>query len=147
MTLTVIFSRRECFVWLILSLTISLLVGCSSDLKPIQGVVYIDGTPASHGEICFHPVEGGRGGSGIIQADGSYSISYLKVGDGLPNGKYKITLVIKKATDDDLRDEEYSGKRRTVSLIPLAYNDPKTTPLETELNDGGVFDVEVTTEN
>lgn len=135
-------------MWLVAVLTVA-LVGCGSDLKPAGGTVTVDGKPVESGTIMFHPVAGGRPATGTI-ADGTFTLSYADIEDGLPVGEYKVAIVadkwIPKSTTGpgkstgDAADDEFGGTAgRLVHIVPPVYNDVLTTPMThtvTESSDG-----------
>jgi len=137
----------------LLVLTLVPVAGCGngSNLVPISGTVSVDGKPVSNGKIVFHPVNGERSGSGPIRKDGSYVVSYLEMGDGLPPGQYKVSIVSDKnngepsapvlvvpsdpldpANDGFLPVESEESLRydsTNIHVVPREYNRVETTPL------------------
>ncbi len=137
--------------------------GCGSNLQPAGGQVSVDGTPVKEGTIMFYPVGGGRPATGVI-ADGKFTLSFEKPGDGLPPGDYKVVIVADvwkegkgktKAQEIEEAQAKKSGAIEQTSLattgelthiVPPIYNDIKTTPLKQTVATSGaaenyVFDI------
>jgi len=112
------------------------LAGCGSGdpfsyVRVSGKVTYEDGTPIPVEPLVltFHPQDGQldaktypKSGMAIARKDdGSFSeITSHKPGDGLVPGRHKVTL-----TDLD-------GRPLDARLVPPAYADPATTPLEVD---------------
>jgi len=77
------------------------LSGCGSDrvaVYPVRGQVLLDGKPADHAYVVFHP----QGGSEEIQklrpygranAEGYFELTTFERRDGAPAGQYKVTVI------------------------------------------------------
>jgi hypothetical protein len=72
--------------------------GCGSNPKLISvtGKVTHEGKTVTGGSVWFHP-EGGSEGksertSGQLQDDGTFTVRTFPHGDGIPPGKYRVTL-------------------------------------------------------
>lgn len=77
---------------LVFSLLAVLATGCGSGFTPFGGrVCFSDGTPLPKGQVRF--VSQTHMATGVIQPDGSFQLGSLDVGDGLPPGEYRITIV------------------------------------------------------
>lgn len=79
-----------------------LIVGCSKppfEVAPVTGKVTIDGKPFSTGKVMFAPaakpgsVESGKGAYGLLNDDGSYTLSTYGNNDGAVVGKHWVTVV------------------------------------------------------
>ena len=88
-------SRR---IWWLSLMAICLGCGPSNrpTLVPVTGKVLVAGQPATAGSIYFHPeadnsFQADRPSS-LLQLDGSFTIKTFPFGDGVPPGKYKVTL-------------------------------------------------------
>ena len=67
------------------------LTGCSDHVSISGRVTYSDdGSPLELGRVVFEPEKGIFHARGEIGADGKYSLSTNKPGDGLPPGKYRV---------------------------------------------------------
>jgi hypothetical protein len=130
----------------VLVLACTALLGCGGDgLSQVGGTVKVDGKLLSLGEVTFHPTTGGRRGSGPIRKDGSYVISYLKIGDGMPPGTYKVTIVsnIASSSNDEAEDGATLKREKLTHLCPKIYNSVKTTPLTLEITGDGSNDYDL----
>jgi hypothetical protein len=113
------------------------LAGCGGKqppLAPVTGKVAMDGQPLTAGSIVFHPDAANAfqddNPSSLLQLDGSFTMRTFPFGDGVPPGKYKVTLAPELA----------SRIRRP------QYADPQKTPWSIEVPENGlnghVFDVQ-----
>ena len=79
--------------------------GCGDgrpNLVRVAGHVAMNGQPVTAGAIIFHP-DAANGfqndkPSSVLQLDGSFSIKTYPFGDGVPPGRYKVTLAPELAT-------------------------------------------------
>jgi hypothetical protein len=75
-----------------------ILTGCGNKPKLVEvtGRVTHDGHPVTGGSVWFHPADGnsyqGEKPSGQLQLDGSFAARSFPHGDGMPPGKYRVTL-------------------------------------------------------
>ena len=90
---------------------------------PVSGQVTIDGKPLEFGTIAFYPSAGGRPGGATLAKDGSYSITMYETNDGLPPGKYSVTVAAANWISDDAC-RWHSPKR---------YQNPKQSGLTAEI--------------
>jgi len=141
-------------------LCILLLTGCGDGLIKTTGTVSVDGQPVSGGKVVFFPIDGGRQGTGRIKPDGTYVVSYKRVGDGLPPGDYTVTIVSDKLDEtkkapstrvfigpngEEMEDDGFmpvatGGRRarkdnRLIHIVPTEYNQRETSPLEVTIPD------------
>lgn len=82
----------------VFSLAVAVLVGCGNKPKlvPFTGKVTHEGKAVTGGSVWLHP-EGGIDGkpermSGQLQIDGTFTARTFPHGDGIPPGKYRVTL-------------------------------------------------------
>src|SRR5262245_66311400 len=75
------------------------IVGCGSNapkLVTVTGKVMHKGKTVTGGSVWFHPEGGGEGKpekmSGQLQLDGTFTAQTFPHGDGVPPGKYKVTI-------------------------------------------------------
>jgi hypothetical protein len=80
------------------SLCVVVLPGCGNKPKlvPFTGKVTHEGKAVTGGSVWLHP-EGGADGkpermSGQLQIDGTFTAKTFPHGDGIPPGKYRVTL-------------------------------------------------------
>ncbi|MDM4015703.1 hypothetical protein [Roseiconus lacunae] len=90
---------------------VGFLIGCSKPettlgptLYPVTGTLLIDGEPAVGATVKFVPVEPSKYSSqadqrrsarvpaATVQSDGSFQASYDAIGDGAPEGVYKLLV-------------------------------------------------------
>ncbi|MBO0699734.1 MAG: carboxypeptidase regulatory-like domain-containing protein [Zavarzinella sp.] len=114
--------------------TASLLLafaGCGPRMYPVHGTVTLeDGTPVTRGLVIFERVEGGPAitARGDIQSDGRYQLSTETPGDGVPAGRYRVS--INPLDTSDVPDE------RKVLPFDVKYLNQKTSGLEFEVKPG-----------
>lgn len=104
------------------------LIGCGDSgpqLVPLQGTVRLGAEPVTAGSIYLHPdaansFQGDTPGS-LLGLDGSFSMKTFPYGDGVPPGKYKITL------SPDL----------AARLKVPEYSNPMTTPWQIDVGNEG----------
>lgn len=103
--------------------------GCGGDqppLVPVKGKVVMAGRPLTAGSILFHPDAANAfqkdKPSSLLQVDGGFAIRTFPYGDGVPPGKYKVTLAPELATRIGRPD----------------YADPAKTPWQIDVPDEGL---------
>ena len=113
-------------------------VGCSRgpELSQASGTVSYEGKPVPSGSITFYPSKG-RPASGIIQADGTFTLSSYKRGDGLPIGKYKVCVTAYKQIDAPANLDEIKVAKPAEHLVPKVYSSPLSSPIELEVTESG----------
>ncbi len=140
-----------------------LCISCDvPNTRPAGGSVVVDGKPVENGTVTFYPTAGGRSASGRIKGDGTFVLSYKKVGDGVPPGTYKVVIVGDKwipmspnqktpdalSEEDEVAFDDMRGKLEHV--VPVIYNSIDTTPLERVVesaDDVQDFKIEISTKN
>jgi len=107
------------------------LVGCGSEkpkMVPFNGKVVHNGQPITAGSINFFPDASNSfqkdNPSSILQLDGSFTAKTFPFGDGIPPGKYKVTLA-----------PQLAGRLRAPN-----YASPEKTPWQVEIPEGGLKD-------
>jgi hypothetical protein len=143
-------SRREggpqftAFSCLLLSCIV--LAGCGPSrpaTAPVSGRVTYAGKPVGVGQIMFQPEEG-RPALGSLGADGRYTLTTFKSGDGAPLGKHRVMIEAKQEVGGSpppkSRLEEFRGGVGAPPaiqwLVPEKYSRPETTPLKAEVTSG-----------
>jgi 5-hydroxyisourate hydrolase-like protein (transthyretin family) len=109
--------------------------GCRQDgaivVQPVEGQVNYDGKPAEGVQVFLFPIEAPSmpqipaNPSGITRADGRFSITTFKDGDGAAQGKYLVTLHW-----PDGKSEEESSDRL------LGWYDAAHTKLNVTIKEG-----------
>ena len=117
---------------------IGLLAGCGGagglDTAQVSGTVTFDGKPLAQGTVSFTP-EKGRGATGQIASDGSYTLTTYKKGDGAVVGRHQVAIVAidrQGATPTTLESME----KEITWLIPRRYGNPFTSGLTFEVKQG-----------
>ena len=90
---------------------------------PVSGQVTVDGEPLEFGSITFYAVAGGRPGGASLADGGNYSVTMHDPNDGLPPGKYTVTV----AAADWVSDKACRWH------APKHYQDAKTSGLTAEI--------------
>ncbi|MDR0335593.1 MAG: carboxypeptidase-like regulatory domain-containing protein, partial [Planctomycetaceae bacterium] len=85
-------------------------------------VTFEDGSPLTQGGIAFSTAT--FMADGKIRADGSFTLTSSKPGDGLPPGNYIVTISASE-TDD---------KERTIYLVDPKFGDVTTSPFTAEVS-------------
>jgi hypothetical protein len=82
---------------LIAGFCIGCLAGCGEGdkLYPVQGKLFVSGTPAGNASIFFHPRDKTQLRIPIArtEADGSYRLMTMQPGDGAAAGEYDVVVV------------------------------------------------------
>ena len=125
--------RKNLFFAIVLvSITVT---GCRGGFVPGGGkVTFEDGSPVTFGGIVFETEN--FMAEGRINADGSYTLYSLKVGDGLPPGKYKVGISSREVDD----------RGRPTYYVDPQFSNPATSGLSAEVVKRGQnrFDFTVT---
>ncbi|WDI43742.1 carboxypeptidase-like regulatory domain-containing protein [Bremerella sp. P1] len=93
-------------------LLVSLQIGCGVDeLRPVSGIVTLDGEPLGGADIIFVPQESGyTNASARTNGNGMYELFYIN-GEGTAPGSYKV--VISKSNE---------SQRGEIETVPAKYN-------------------------
>lgn len=108
-------------------LTLSLFViSCGSNappLYPVRGQVFFENQPAAGATVVFHAGEANtHKPSGVVGADGSFTLSTFPHGDGAPAGEYTVAVTWYPPG----AREEATPK----SKLPARYANPITSNLK-----------------
>lgn len=103
--------------------------GRKSDTVPVTGSVSYRGQPLTKGDVQMVPLEIAAGktrrpATATIDANGQFTMSTFKLGDGMVPGKYGVAIVAIRRYPNlmDPNDKpEYA--------VPVRYVDPKTSGL------------------
>lgn len=108
----------------VVAVALATLFGCSGSKQPplgtVEGFVTLDGKPLATAAVLFTPEGRGRTSIGITDADGRYSLTYLRDIKGADLGRH--TVRITTATDDN------GGKER----LPRRYHAKSTLSASVE---------------
>ena len=126
--------RPMSLVCSICPLLFSVLLGCSQEPEPphmvsVTGKVQLQGEAVTAGAIYLHPDESNSyqndKPSSLLQLDGSFTVKTYPFGDGVPPGKYKVTLSPELAS----------------RLKKVKYGQVAQTPWTIDVTDLGVKDL------
>ena len=87
-----------------------------------------DKNPLSHGEVGFESASGTFFARGDIQPDGTFVVGSLKTNDGLPPGKYRVSVSAVQQVGQDR-----AGYAIFESLIDTKYGTPATSGLTLDI--------------
>jgi hypothetical protein len=100
---------------------------------PVRGSVYLDGSPVVGAQVVFTRTgEQNRRAvraDALTEGDGSFVPSTYRAFDGVPEGKYTVTVVQRRPL---VTPEGRPGP----NLLPPRYADAKTSPLVVEVKEG-----------
>jgi hypothetical protein len=132
----------------IAALCVVVLMGCGEKLpnhKPVTGSVSFQGKPLAAAHVRFIPIETttGVGGHAKTDAEGKYRVVYAQGGNGLPPGKYKITVSQMLMPDGSPGPENVSPIESPArEMLPQHYSQELASRLTKEVPpDGGVLDL------
>ena len=112
-------------------------LGCGGgDRAEVSGkVTRADGSPLVGARVIARSDATGKSASGITDDDGSYVLSTVEPGDGVPVGDYKASIIEFRGTGDNMRP----------GSISLKYGNPDESGLAFAISGGEekVFDVVV----
>ncbi|MBB74686.1 MAG: hypothetical protein CMJ75_09255 [Planctomycetaceae bacterium] len=121
-------SARQCLL-LVLSIGLTICCACQHEnqvpLYPVQGEVYLDSQPAEGALVVLHPLHENPAHAaqprGFVDKNAHYQLSTRSRHDGAPAGKYAVTVLWRKQSDEDDPGE---------LLVPRHYLDPKQSGLQ-----------------
>jgi hypothetical protein len=100
---------------------------------PVRGTAYLDGSPLVGAQVTFvaegEKVKRRFRGDALTEADGSFTASTYRPFDGLPAGRYAVTVVQRRPL---FTPEGAPGPNR----LPPRYADVKTSGLTVEVKEG-----------
>src|SRR5262245_25637244 len=114
--------------------SVTLVVGCSSKAKeqeklptqPARGIVKYKGKPVGNGSVSCQSLDGKVIAWGVTDGVGSFELSTYGTKDGIPPGKYRVTVGENHAKEIEpgvLEPEPEGGWKST---LPTKYANPKT---------------------
>ena len=115
---------------------LSVLSGCGGETRvpvfPVSGKVTFEGTSPVGAQVVLHAVNNSEASdvapTGVVQNDGSFTITAYDPGDGAPQGQYVATIQWFKITP------EAGGPGPNV--VPPKYASAKTSPIKVTVNGG-----------
>lgn len=114
------------------------LVGCGDDsLAPVSGVVLLDGEPLPRGTVRFTP-SSGRGASGEIRSDGTFTLGTYGESDGALIGWHKVAVIAYEPAQGggDGRPDMTQSSPEINYLAPKRYMSPESSGLRYEVTPG-----------
>jgi hypothetical protein len=121
------------------------------EVHPVEGQITQKGKPVARAFVRFHPLDPsstkipeGREGPEVLlttetDPDGRFVMSTYLADDGVPAGKYAVTVgngLSESEVDVENSDSRsVAADRRKTSINPL-FRDPATTPLRAEIKPG-----------
>ena len=124
---------RTCLLWIWIPL-IWFVAGCAgrdserANVYPVHGSVFFNSKPAAGAIVRVHGVEANGTAvlpRAVVQKDGTFSLMTFEAGDGVPAGRYRVSVYWRQQG----REEGQEGP----SLIPERYSRPETSGLEIEV--------------
>ena len=86
--------------WLLVSGVLICVSGCGSNgnrvpVFEVEGSVVVDGQPAQHAQVYFHPEDKSQKlfPHGEVDENGTFQLSTYEMNDGAPVGSYLVTIV------------------------------------------------------
>ena len=115
-----------------------LLAACGGDrvkVYPVRGGVFFRDRPAPGATVVFHPVAStdpkAPRPSGVVAADGTFTLSTFALDDGAPAGDYVVAIVWLTPAPATATASAERGNR-----LPQVYADPKSSPLRATVKEG-----------
>lgn len=127
---------------------LSAVLGCKAErakVYPVRGRLLINGLPAEKAAVYFHPHTPIAGGNttpfGIVASDGSYQPGTYGTNDGLPGGKYLVTVVWPQMIDfdgletpgEDRLRGRYADPEQPVTTVTIDSSSSQLPLIELEL--------------
>ncbi|QDS90035.1 hypothetical protein EC9_42380 [Rosistilla ulvae] len=139
--MTLVYDRR---LFCAASLLVLLAVGCDggpplADVYPASGRVLMDGKPIEGVSVSLLPEAGvaGRGGFGVTDANGAFSVTSVEGQDGVREGKYKV--IFQKLAQPDGSPIPPGATAADVgaeNILPPAYNNPEMCTMFADIKAG-----------
>ncbi|MEN6407083.1 MAG: hypothetical protein ABFC77_11500 [Thermoguttaceae bacterium] len=111
----------------------TMATGCGrsdrSPTAPATGKVLFNGKPLQSGSVMFVP-DAGRPAEGEIQSDGTFQLTTYQKHDGAVVGHHRVAITCNEPPKTGVIDAGPGP-----SLIPLKYNEHKTSGLEATVKD------------
>jgi hypothetical protein len=123
---------------LLLALPALAVSGCGENRVPVfrvSGKLTFQGRPPVGAQVVLHAVDHAQPSDvtplGIVQEDGSFTITAYEPGDGAPLGDYVATVQWFKVVGDK------SGSGRGPNILPPRYARPETSPIKVSVSEEG----------
>ncbi|WP_428304112.1 hypothetical protein [Lacipirellula sp.] len=116
------------------------LSGCGGKSSQVSGKVTLDGKPLERGTVGFTPINRGMRASGVIESDGSYTLSTNRDA-GLESGEYTVTVVSREPAPPGSQGPPIPGPY----ITPQHYASEATSGLKFIVESGSnTIDLELT---
>jgi len=123
-------------------LWMAVLPGCGRDGLPnmvaIRGTVSYQGKPLTEGTVLYLPQDPqGRQARGDVAADGTFTLTTLRNGDGAQQGSYRIVVIAYKPHPGEMTREQIEAAGGLIHRefsIPEKYTKAETSGLTDEVN-------------
>ena len=128
-------------ICVLLLLAAVLMAGCSGGdgRKGLSGTVTVNGQPLETGSINFRPAPGTKGNtSGCAIENGEFTIA---AEDGLPVGKYKVTVQAFRKTGRMVQDPQMG---RVPDMQPVSFMEAGTLEAEITADGDNRFEFKLT---
>ena len=112
-------------------LAIILTMGCGPDidLATCIGTVQREGNAVTNGKVLLVPVLEGHRAVALIQEDGTFELAVVNIGEGVPPGQYRVSVIT---------NIEYEGSTRQA-----AYDCPKDFTINVEASKDNELNIHV----
>ncbi|HXG11924.1 MAG TPA: carboxypeptidase-like regulatory domain-containing protein [Gemmataceae bacterium] len=145
------FLRSDLFQGLLVTALGCLVVGCSQDpaaanrpkVVPAGGQVLYRSQAVEGAHVTFMNAEANQSGYGVTDADGRFTLTTFREGDGVVPGRQKISIRKVEVIDRSKPGFDYSASSEIPPpaeerwLIPKRYGRFETSGLTVEVREGG----------
>ncbi|MEA1952326.1 MAG: carboxypeptidase-like regulatory domain-containing protein [Planctomycetota bacterium] len=112
------------------------------DMQTVTGTVTVDGKPLHDAVVIFYPTGNTRGtrAHGRTDAQGRYSLTSSKLGEGTPTGSYRVTVSHLTMPDGSPMPKDKDFDPMTMSFkenLPAQYSQRNATKLTATVPEGG----------
>jgi len=118
----------------LVSLGLAVATGCGNGLSPVAGALtWKDGSPAkelSGGQVVFEEAIKHVSSIGMIGNDGTFTMSTIKPGDGVPTGHYQVAIL------EHRPNANAAGTQLVPAKLDLKYADLNSSGLEIDIKPG-----------
>lgn len=123
----------------VLTVVLACISGCGGPEPPetvhlVKGQVMYRGKPAVGAIVAFHKVGADPNTgqpSGKVQADGEFTLTSYRAGDGAATGEYRVTISWRESVGGSLSDPDYGPEK-----LPKKYQSPETSGLTVNVIEG-----------
>lgn len=138
-------------------LALAVLVGCGGGLKPVEGVVTLDGKALEGAMVQFNNADnpGAPSAEGTSDASGKFTLS-SRGKKGVPAGNYKATVTkteskagagaasVAPGSPEYLKMMKGAAAGPAKSLVPAKYTKVGTTPFSIKVPDSAPIKLDLT---